>query len=601
MQVASPHTFHIPVMGISYTIDSPIKVACFGINSAISIIEDNILEVMRKYYYQQNNETYVPITTKEEDYRARRITDYLNLMQRIVSSKMEKLKASTFEAGSDLVKYFEMLPDTSMLKEKYNEWLFTSNSDKKGLLEKFLIKLVVPGSVEINIMTKVDKENLDKNKDIIENGSDALTALKGYAKSKLTNSSLILSAGMNPRLYNYMENFSSFDAYRWGCFHKKVVIKVSDYRSALIQGKYLAKKGIWVSEFRIESGLNCGGHVFATQGLLMGPILQEFKDKKQELQNSLFELYKPAIIAKGKPSFSQPHPIKITVQGGIGTHEEDSLLREFYEVDGTGWGTPFLLCPEATTVDENTLELLCQSKENDIVRSNASPLGVQFNYLRGTTAERERFSRIAKDKPGSPCTEKLLVSNTEFTKEPICTASSKYQKLKLEQLETLNLSKEELEQQREDVLSKECLCVGLSNSAAINYEVPFIKKLTAVTICPGPNIVNFSKVTSLREMTDHIYGRKNIIEQSNRPSIFVAELRLYIDFLKKEIAKTNFPTLRELKNWQNFSNNLLEGIDHYLQSIPNYFLSEVAQFKSDLLQSQSEVLELQKIDLQTVP
>ncbi|MEZ4881027.1 MAG: hypothetical protein R2775_01415 [Flavobacteriaceae bacterium] len=601
MQVASPHTFHIPVMGISYTIDSPIKVACFGINSAISIIEDNILEVMRKYYYQQNNETYVPITTKEEDYRARRITDYLNLMQRIVSSKMEKLKASTFEAGSDLVKYFEMLPDTSMLKEKYNEWLFTSNSDKKGLLEKFLIKLVVPGSVEVNIMTKVDKENLDKNKDIIENGSDALTALKGYAKSKLTNSSLILSAGMNPRLYNYMENFSSFDAYRWGCFHKKVVIKVSDYRSALIQGKYLAKKGIWVSEFRIESGLNCGGHVFATQGLLMGPILQEFKDKKQELQNSLFELYKPAIIAKGKPSFSQPHPIKITVQGGIGTHEEDSLLREFYEVDGTGWGTPFLLCPEATTVDENTLELLCQSKENDIVRSNASPLGVQFNYLRGTTAERERFSRIAKDKPGSPCTEKLLVSNTEFTKEPICTASSKYQKLKLEQLETLNLSKEELEQQREDVLGKECLCVGLSNSAAINYEVPFIKKLTAVTICPGPNIVNFSKVTSLREMTDHIYGRKNIIQQSNRPSIFVAELRLYIDFLKKEIAKTNFPTLRELKNWQNFSNNLLEGIDHYLQSIPNYFLSEVAQFKSDLLQSQSEVLELQKIDLQTVP
>ena len=601
MQVASPHTFHIPVMGISYTIDSPIKVACFGINSAISIIEDNILEVMRKYYYQQNNETYVPITTKEEDYRARRITDYLNLMQRIVSSKMEKLKASTFEAGSDLVKYFEMLPDTSMLKEKYNEWLFTSNSDKKGLLEKFLIKLVVPGSVEVNIMTKVDKENLDKNKDIIENGSDALTALKGYAKSKLTNSSLILSAGMNPRLYNYMENFSSFDAYRWGCFHKKVVIKVSDYRSALIQGKYLAKKGIWVSEFRIESGLNCGGHVFATQGLLMGPILQEFKDKKQELQNSLFELYKPAIIAKGKPSFSQPHPIKITVQGGIGTHEEDSLLREFYEVDGTGWGTPFLLCPEATTVDENTLELLCQSKENDIVRSNASPLGVQFNYLRGTTAERERFNRIAKDKPGSPCTEKLLVSNTEFTKEPICTASSKYQKLKLEQLETLNLSKEELEQQREDVLGKECLCVGLSNSAAINYEVPFIKKLTAVTICPGPNIVNFSKVTSLREMTDHIYGRKNIIEQSNRPSIFVAELRLYIDFLKKEIAKTNFPTLRELKNWQNFSNNLLEGIDHYLQSIPNYFLSEVAQFKSDLLQSQSEVLELQKKDLQTVP
>ncbi|WP_410004938.1 hypothetical protein [Aequorivita nionensis] len=598
MQTTSPHTFHIPVMGIAYTIDTPIKVACYGINSAISVIEDNILEVMRKYYYQQNNEPYVAITTKEEDYRARRITDYLNLMQRIVTSKMEKLKASTFEAGSDLVKYFEMLPDTSLLKEKYHEWLFTPNPEKKGLLEKLLLKLVVPGAVEVNIMTKVDKENLDKNKDIIENGSDALTALKGYAKSNLTNSSLIFSAGMNPRLYNYMESFSDFDAYGWGCFHKKVVIKVSDYRSALIQGKYLAKKGIWVSEFRIESGLNCGGHVFATQGLLMGPILQKFKDKKQELQDSLFELYKPVIIAKGKPSFSQPHPIKITVQGGIGTNEEDSLLREFYEVDGTGWGTPFLLCPEATTVDENTLELLCQSKENDVVRSKASPLGVQFNYLRGTTAEKERLDRIAKDKPGSPCTEKLLVSNTEFTKEPICTASSKYQKLKLKQLETLNLSKEELEQQREDVLGKECLCIGLSNAAAISYDVPFLKKLNAVTICPGPNIVNFSKITSLREMTDHIYGRKNILQKADRPIMFIAELRLYIDFLKKEINQIKHPTSRDLKNWEGFSNNLLEGIEHYRQSMSNYFLSNFIQFEKDLAEAQIEIEHLQKSQLQ---
>jgi hypothetical protein len=598
MQITSPHTFHIPVMGIAYTIDSPIKVACFGINSAISVIEDNILEVMRKYYYGQNNEPYVPITVKEEDYRARRITDYLNLMQRIVTSKMEQLKASTFEAGSDLVKYFEMLPDTSLIKDKYHEWLFTLNPEKKGLLEKLLLKLVVPGAVEVNIMTKVDKENLNKNKDIIENGSDALTALKGYAKSELTNSSLIFSAGMNPRLYNYMENFSAFDAYEWGCFHKKVVIKVSDYRSALIQGKYLAKKGIWVSEFRIESGLNCGGHVFATQGLLMGPILQEFKEKRQELRDSLFELYNPALTAKGKLTFSKPHPIKITVQGGIGTSEEDNLLRNYYQVDGTGWGTPFLLCPEATTVDEDTLELLRQSKERDVVRSKASPLGVQFNYLKGTTAEKERLERIAKEKPGSPCTEKLLVSNTEFTKEPICTASSKYQKLKLEQLETLNLSEEELNQQREEVLGKECLCIGLSNAAAIRYEVPFLKKLTAVTICPGPNIVNFSKVASLREMTDHIYGRQNIMQHPTRPLMFVVELRLYIDFLMKEMNHTLTPTARDFKTWEKFSENLLDGIAHYYDLVANYNLDNKAQFERDLADAKKEILQLQELQVQ---
>ena len=596
----SPHTFHIPVMGVAFTIDSPIKVAHFGINSVLSIIEDNLVEVMRKYYYQQNNETYTPISEKEENYRARRIIDYLNLMQRIVSAKMEKLKASAFETGSDIVKYFEMLPDSSLLKQNYHEWFSMSDSTEKESVEKFLRKNLIPGSIEVNIMTKVDKDQLDRKKQPIENGSDALTALKGYAECDLTNSSLVLSAGMNPRLYNYMEGFSAFDAYEWGCFHKKVIIKVSDYRSALIQGKYLAKKGIWVSEFRIESGLNCGGHVFATQGLLMGPILLEFKEKKQELKNSLFELYNPAIIANGKLGFEKPHPIKITVQGGIGTSEEDELLRNYYEVDGTGWGTPFLLCPEATTVDENTLGLLCRSKANDVVRSKASPLGVPFNYLKGTTAEKERIDRIAKDKPGSPCTEKLLESNTEFTKTPICTASTKYQKLKLEQLETLDLPEDEYNQQRENILSKECLCIGLSNAAPKTYELPFLKKLTAVTICPGPNIVNFSKITSLREMTDHIYGRKNMMNNSNRASMFVTELRLYIDFVKKEIEQSFTPSACDFKNWENFSRNLLEGIEHYHILSSSYPMMNTAQFEKDLVEAKTKIYHLRETQLQTV-
>lgn len=581
-------------MGIAYTIDSPIKVAHFGINSVLSIIEDNLVEVMRKYYYQQNNETYIPISPKEENSRSRRITDYLNLMQRIVTSKMDILKASAFETGSDIVKYFEMLPESSILKQKYQEWFSMADSEEKEFTEEFLRKNLVPGAIEVNIMTKVDKDQLDKNKQPIENGSDAVTALKGYAECDLSNSAVILSAGMNPRLYNYMEGFSAFDAYEWGGFHKKVIVKVSDYRSALIQGKYLAKKGIWVSEFRIESGLNCGGHVFATQGLLMGPILQEFKEKKQELVDSQFELYNPAIIAKGKEGFSKPHPIRITVQGGVGTSEEDTLLRNYYEVDGTGWGTPFLLCPEATTVDDKTLELLANSKEKDVVRSKASPLGVEFNYLKGTTAEIERLDRIKRNKPGSPCTEKLLESNTEFTTEPICTASTKYQKLKLEQLKTLDIPKVEYDRQVDDVLSKECLCIGLSNAAPINYEEPFLKKLNAVTICPGPNIVNFSKIVSLQEMTDHIYGRKDIMQKPNRASLFVAELRLYIDFLKKEIERTTSPTPRDFKSWEKFSNNLLDGIEHYGVLISNYVIGNRFQFGMDLEEAKMEILEIRE-------
>ena len=92
MYTLSPHNFHIPVMGISFTIDSPVKVACYGINSALSIIEDNLVEMMRKYYYQENNEPYVPIEKHEENYRERRITDYLNLVNRNVDTKIAKLR-----------------------------------------------------------------------------------------------------------------------------------------------------------------------------------------------------------------------------------------------------------------------------------------------------------------------------------------------------------------------------------------------------------------------------------------------------------------------------------------------------------------------------
>ena len=587
----TPHRFHIPVMGIAFTIDTPIKVAHYGITSALSIIEDNLIEMMRKHYYQQNEETYVPIEKHEENYRVRRITDYLNLVNRNVQTKFEKLKESAFEKGSEIVKYFEMLPEESGLKKKYEQFL-QAHGEAREELENFLRKHMRPGGIEVNIMTKVDKNNKDKNGELLPDGSDALGALKAYAESDLENSAVIFSAGMNPRLFNYLENFRDFDALAWGKFRKKVIIKVSDYRSALIQGKYLAKKGIWVSEFRIESGLNCGGHAFATQGFLLGPILEEFRSKKEELAQELFKLYNPAIEARGEAGFDKPHPINITVQGGIGTAAEQQLLYGYYGVNGTGWGTPFLLCPEATTVDGNTLKLLAESKENDVVLSKASPLGVRFNYLKNTTADKERQERIAKGKPGSPCTEKYLVSNTEFTKEPICTASRKYQKLKLEQLAKADLPEEEYQLQVDDLLSKECLCIGLSNSAGINYEVPIVEKLDAVTICPGPNIVNYTKVASLQEMTDHIYDRKELPVNSERPHMFLKELQLYVDYLKEEVRNTFNPGPRDLKGWTGFCNNLLDGVSHYKSLVEKELIRKKEAFANGLRTMELEIMDI---------
>lgn len=589
----SQHKFHIPVMGLAFTIDSPIKVAQYGISSVISIMEDRLIETMRKHYYSLTNEPFFSIASKEDNCREKRITDYLNLANRIVSAQVEKIKKSVFETGSEIVKYFEMLPEDSAIKQLYRQMTGTIDYVEKEELRKVLRSEITAGSIDVNIMTKLDKNNYTKEGVLIEDGSDALAALRGYAKSELKNSSVIFSAGMNPRLYNYLEKFREFDAKGPGQFEKKIAIKVSDYRSALIQGKFLAKKGIWVSEFRIESGLNCGGHAFATDGYLMGPILEEFKMKRKELSSTLFELYNKALEAKSFTTFSQPHPIKISVQGGIGTYEECELLHNYYGLDSTGWGTPFLLVPEATTVDDPTLKLLQKANKPDLFLSRNSPLGVPFHYLKGTSSDIEKKKRIETGRPGSPCTEKHLVSNTEFTEEPICTASSKYQKLKINQLQSLNLPAEQYESELQSVLDKECLCVGLSNAAAIKYEQPFLKNLTAVTICPGPNIAYFSKAVSLREMTDHIYGRTNIITDNSRPHVFINELFIYINYLKERLMDEaeNIDNKKE-KYFLSFYNQLIFGIKYYralVQTCNGFSLQGVEDFNNYLDKAELEL------------
>jgi len=276
---------------------------------------------------------------------------------------------------------------------------------------------------------------------------------------------------------------------------------------------------------------------------------------------------KEVIFQKTGKTLTEPPHILFSAQGGIGTHEEDAFLHQHYDIDSTGWGTPFLLVPEATTVDTNTLKLLCAATEKDIVLSNNSPLGVRFHYLKGATGELEKTKRIQEGKSGSPCTEKHLALNTEFTQEPICTASQKYQKLKIEHLQTLNLSETAYQQQVNEVLDKECLCVGLSNAAAITYGEKFVKKQHGVTICPSPNIANFSQVVSLQTMTDHIYGRKNVMTAPNRQHMFITELHLYINYLKEQLEKEVAPeqVAKKKKYCTSFYQNMKEGITYYKQ------------------------------------
>lgn len=587
MNFSLPHQFHIPVLGLCYTIDTPLMVARYGISSVLSIVEDELIENMRAYHSMQNGLSYTAITNKEPDYRARRITAYLDLLQDLVDAQIEKMMSLPFEPGNDMETYFNLLPSTSPQKKKYELMLSMEEGEAKKQVQEQLKQSMIAGAIDVNIMAKLDNPSYTKDGEKMpDEYSDAVAALRGFAESKLA-SSIVFSAGYNPRLFNYAEQYADFYPAPDDYLKKKIILKVSDYRSALVQGKLLAKKGLWVSEFRIESGINCGGHAFPTDGILMGPILEEFKNNRQALAQELFKLCNDALVAKGKTAFSKLPPQKISAQGGVGTNEEHQFLLEYFQLDSIGWGSPFLLVPEVTNVDEVTLQQLANAKPQDYFLSDASPLGVPFHNFRKSSAESQRKERISNDRAGSPCYKKYLISNTEFTELPICTASRQYQHLKKKQLLSLEYA-DQTSDEMEKLEAKDCLCEGLTASALLKNKVKPPRNLSAVTICPGPNLAWFSGTFSLKEMVDHIYGRTDIRNSLYRPHMFVNELKLYIDYLKKQLGKTVFLTGKEKKSLDKFRSNLLKGIEFYkihLSNISNATKTseELCFYEKDLL------------------
>lgn len=579
------HTFHIPVMGLAYTIDSPIKVAQYGISSVISIIDDEIIERMNHLYHQKNNFSYTEITNKIEDYRAKRITAYLDMVDDVVNLKFENLKQELSRSKEALNKYISMLPNKSVVRNGLKSLAeqkdhFTEN------VRKFLDTHLSPGSIDVNIMTKVDKDNFDKNTQLPVMYNDAHVSLRGFANSKLS-SSVVLSAGMNPRLYSYFESFPDFFPNENGELKKKIILKVSDFRSAMIQGNFLAKKGLWVSEYRVESGLNCGGHAFATDGLLLGPIMEEFKQKKEELIASAHDLMVKALIQKELPCPAEPLEMKITVQGGVGTAEEHEFLIENYELDSVGWGSPFLLVSEATSVDKETRELLSKSKEDDFYLSNISPLGIPFNTIKGTTNEFLKQQKVLQNKAGSSCPKKFLALSKEFSPKGICTASRKYQTIKLNDLEVQKneISEREYDRRKTKITEKSCLCVGLVNSSYLENELPIKGEKQGVVVCPGPNLAYFDKEVSLADMVQHIYGEKNVMPQNGRPNLFINELKMYVDYLKNEIEDFSESfTNAQVKKWKTFKTNLTDGVEYYEK-----LFSETAFFKDNVKTIQSQL------------
>lgn len=396
------HDIHIPVMGICYTADTPVRVAHMGLTSVISLVDDGLLEEYRMAYGERLGvDVGSPQTT-----RIGRIRAYLDFVAEEVDRKFDWIRglriAGCVESGAlsnsgmtgvagclnDKDRYFLMLPAHSPLRAEYEQVCALSGL-RRVAAEVALTEKMECGEIQANIMVNLNHEEA------------ALDAVRGFAASKVKGS-LVFSAGVNLGVFEEVAKHECF--YRKGSGTasmadsaptatasvgatpvgvarvgvapvgaaptKKIILKVSDFRSAMIQGRYLAKKGLDVYEYRIESGVNCGGHAFVGAKVPMLEVLREFMAKKEELFRATGGV-----------------PARITAQGGLCTAEEISQVLAL-GADGVGVGTPFLLVPQATSCDAETRALLAAATRADVRLTHASPLGVPFmNLVTSTAAE----------------------------------------------------------------------------------------------------------------------------------------------------------------------------------------------------------------------
>ncbi|RPA69489.1 hypothetical protein EF405_06775 [Cyclobacteriaceae bacterium YHN15] len=108
MQV--PHKIHIPVMGLGFTVDSPIKVAKFGISSVVSIMDDHLLEDMRRLYSRKLSILYQYI-----DEKGAKFDSYVERFKNNLNDGIQYYQALTenlaFDAEDFLAKFNSQLQE----------------------------------------------------------------------------------------------------------------------------------------------------------------------------------------------------------------------------------------------------------------------------------------------------------------------------------------------------------------------------------------------------------------------------------------------------------------------------------------------------------
>ena len=463
-----------------------------------------------------------------------------------------------------------MLPLDSPLRVEY-DGVFAKTGLARLAAEAALTEKMEPGEIQANIMVGLNHEEA------------AFDAVRGFAASKVKGS-LVLSAGVNLAVFEEIAKCKDFYRTATHAPTKKVILKVSDYRSALVQGRYLAKKGVEVYEYRIESGVNCGGHAFFESKKLLLDVVREFVEKREELFETThamiakFASSSAAVNAPVQMIVPPPKPARITAQGGLCSPEDIEKIMSL-GIDGVGVGTPFLLVPQATSVDKETRRLLVAAKPEDVYISHASPLEIPFVNLRTSTAAklcqekiREYFapqegkSGAPELKPGFPCCQHYLCRAVPGFDHPVCMASREYVMHRLAEIdclekeeldcysggseatdriqETVAAIREKYNDLRRKTLERECICRFLGNAGreeireknpSLHYQPECVavargsqpaRVREPVTICPNPDIGYFDREYTLFEMMRHLYGTGPCLTPKDKPSAFEVEEKI---------------------------------------------------------------------------
>jgi hypothetical protein len=99
-------------------------------------------------------------------------------------------------------------------------------------------------------------------------------------------------------------------------------------------------------------------------------------------------------------------------------------------------------------------------------------------------------------------------------------------------------------------------------------------------------------------MVKHIYGKIDLLKTSGRPHVFINELKLYINYLKKDIDSCLVVTEKKAKQLTKFKEQLLIGIAYYNQLLPTlnrYCETYIKVFENDLKNLRMQLIEMEDL------